>query len=180
MFLFLFCTIFPATAFLPSEIFSRPGIKQPIVLFSAMERLHDTSTNAFGEIEHVYSLNDIDDITRKIADDEWMALGTAIAEAMYEMILEVSEEALHEMGFVQRMTVTNKISEDVASAVEVSRVWYPNHTYILAFLLTYSTLSSSEQPHTENTKKITCTATTSRSSSITRRASIFSPPSPTP
>eukprot|EP00986_Skeletonema_menzelii_P011473 scaffold5909_cov150-Skeletonema_menzelii.AAC.3 len=87
-------------------------------LFSAMERLHDTSTNAFGQIEHVYSFSDIDYVTRKIAEDEWMALGTAIAEAMYEMILDVGDEALHEMGFVERMSVTDKIAEDVTSAVE--------------------------------------------------------------
>ena len=85
-----------------------------------MERLHDTSTNAFGQIEHVYSFSDIDYVTRKIAEDEWMALGTAIAEAMYEMILDVGDEALHEMGFVERMSVTDKIAEDVTSAVEVS------------------------------------------------------------
>lgn len=85
-----------------------------------MERLHDTSTNAFGPIEHVYSLNDIDYVTRKIAEDEWMALGTAIAEAMYEMILDVGDEALHKMGFVERMSVTDKIAEDVTCTVEVS------------------------------------------------------------
>ncbi len=49
-------------------------------------------------------------------------LGTAIAEAMYEMILDVGDEALHEMGFVERMSVTDKIAEDVTSAVEVSEV----------------------------------------------------------
>jgi hypothetical protein len=87
-----------------------------------MERLHDTSTNGFGPIEHVYSLKDIDYVTRKIAEDEWMALGTAIAEAMYEMILDVGDEALHEMGFVERMSVTDKIAEDVTSAVEVSKL----------------------------------------------------------
>ena len=106
-----------------NTIHSRPLPTQPstTALFSAMERLHDKSTNAFGRIEHVYSLNDIDDITRKIAEDEWMAgLGTAIAEAMYEMILDVSDEAMHEMGFVERMSVTNKIADDVTSAVEVS------------------------------------------------------------
>lgn len=115
----------PVASFLSAvnTIHSRPLPTQPstTALFSAMERLHDKSTNAFGRIEHVYSLNDIDDITRKIAEDEWMAgLGTAIAEAMYEMILDVSDEAMHEMGFVERMSVTNKIADDVTSAVEVS------------------------------------------------------------
>jgi len=47
-----------------------------------------------------------------------MALGTAIAEAMYEMILDVGDEALYKMGFVERMSVTNKIAEDVTAAVE--------------------------------------------------------------
>ena len=115
----------PATSFVSTVMSSRRQLagtsRQPKALFSAMERLHDTSTNAFGPIEHVYSHNDIDYVTRKIAEDEWMALGTAIAEAMYEMILDVSDEALHEMGFVERMTVTNKIAEDVTRAVEVSK-----------------------------------------------------------
>lgn len=115
--------IAPARSFLPViSLLPQLTSKQPTALLSAMERLHDTSTNAFGPIEHIYSLNDIDYVTRKIAEDEWMALGTAIAEAMYEMILDVGDEALHEMGFVERMSVTNKIAEDVTSAVEVSKV----------------------------------------------------------
>lgn len=124
-FFLLSLLIVPVASFLSTvnTIQSRPLPTQPSTsaLFSAMERLHDKSTNAFGRIEHVYSLNDIDNITRKIAEDEWMAgLGTAIAEAMYEMILDVSNEAMHEMGFVERMSVTNKIADDVTSAVEVS------------------------------------------------------------
>ena len=115
----LLCMIVPSTSFV-SPVTSRS--KQSTSLFSAMERLHDTSTNGFGPIEHVYSLKDIDYVTRKIAEDEWMALGTAIAEAMYEMILDVGDEALHEMGFVERMSVTDKIAEDVTSAVEVSKL----------------------------------------------------------
>eukprot|EP01083_Nonionella_stella_P144385 450732_1 len=47
-------------------------------LFSAMERLHDPSTNAYGRVEHVYSLSEIDRITQKITDDEWAALGSVI------------------------------------------------------------------------------------------------------
>ena len=120
----LLCMIVPSTSFV-SPVTSRHEqftSKQSTSLFSAMERLHDTSTNGFGPIEHVYSLKDIDYITRKIAEDEWMALGTAIAEAMYEMILDVGDEALHEMGFVERMSVTDKIAEDVTSAVEVSKL----------------------------------------------------------
>ena len=123
--LLLFCMmIVPSTSFMSTASHRQPlSSKKPTtLLFSAMERLHDTSTNAFGPIEHVYSLSDIDYISRKIAEDEWMALGTAIAEAMYEMILDVGDEALHEMGFVERMSVTDKIAEDVTSAVEVSEV----------------------------------------------------------
>mmetsp|Transcript_17977 Transcript_17977/g.27374 ORF Transcript_17977/g.27374 Transcript_17977/m.27374 type:complete len:131 (+) Transcript_17977:124-516(+) len=120
----LLCMIVPSTSFVSPVTSRREQFtsKQPTSLFSAMERLHDTSTNGFGPIEHVYSLKDIDYITRKIAEDEWMALGTAIAEAMYEMILDVGDEALHEMGFVERMSVTDKIAEDVTSAVEVSKL----------------------------------------------------------
>ncbi len=104
--LLLLCMIVPARSFVPViSLLPQLTIKQPTALLSAMERLHDTSTNAFGPIEHIYSLNDIDYVTRKIAEDEWMALGTAIAEAMYEMILDVGDEALHEMGFVERMSV---------------------------------------------------------------------------
>eukprot|EP00984_Skeletonema_dohrnii_P013798 scaffold5751_cov115-Skeletonema_dohrnii-CCMP3373.AAC.3 len=119
-FLLLLCMIVPSTSFVSPVTSRREQFtsKQPTSLFSAMERLHDTSTNGFGPIEHVYSLKDIDYVTRKIAEDEWMALGTAIAEAMYEMILDVGDEALHEMGFVERMSVTDKIAEDVTSAVE--------------------------------------------------------------
>eukprot|EP01083_Nonionella_stella_P070543 188791_1 len=58
-------------------------------MLAAMERLHDPSTNSYGRAEHIYSLRDIDAITRTIADDEWTALGSAIAEAMYETILDV-------------------------------------------------------------------------------------------
>ena len=85
-----------------------------------MEHLHDASPNRFGPVEHVYSLKDIDLITRKLADDEWAALGTQIAEAIYEMILNLSEEALHEMSFSERAVMTNKVAENVASDVEVS------------------------------------------------------------
>jgi uncharacterized protein with gpF-like domain len=102
-----------------------PQLKSPpTTLFNAMERLHDSSTNAFGSLEHMYTLNDIDDITQKIADDEWTALGSAIAETMLETILDVCDEVIKKMGWVERMSVTNKIAEDIASTVEVRR-WVP-------------------------------------------------------
>lgn len=88
----------------------------------AMERLHDPSTNAYS-VEHVYSLRDIDVVTRKIADDEWTALGSIVAEALYEMILDVGDDALKQRGWVDRMSLTNKISEEVSGAVEVSRAY---------------------------------------------------------
>jgi len=83
-----------------------------------MERLHDPSTNAFGKVEHVYSLRDIDVITQRIADDEWAALGSVVAESMYETILEVGEEALNRRGWVDRMSLTSRIAENVSDAVE--------------------------------------------------------------
>jgi uncharacterized protein with gpF-like domain len=102
-----------------------PQLKSPpTTLFNAMERLHDSSTNAFESLEHMYTLNDIDDITQKIADDEWTALGSAIAETMLETILDVCDEVIKKMGWVERMSVTNKIAEDIASTVEVRR-WVP-------------------------------------------------------
>jgi hypothetical protein len=84
-----------------------------------MERLHDPSTNAFGPLEHIYSLAEIDEITHKIADDEWTALGSAIAETMLEMILDVGSGALKRMGWVERMSITNKVAEDVSNTVTV-------------------------------------------------------------
>ena len=53
----------------------------------AMERLHDPSTNAYGPVEHVYSLHDIDVITQTIYDDEWTCLGSVIAETRFKTIL---------------------------------------------------------------------------------------------
>jgi len=85
-----------------------------------MERLHDPSTNAFGPLEHLYSLAEIDEITHKIEDDEWTALGSAIAEAMLEMILDVGSGALKRMGWVERMSITNKVAEDVSKTVTKS------------------------------------------------------------
>eukprot|EP00579_Thalassiosira_antarctica_P019963 CAMPEP_0201954082 /NCGR_PEP_ID=MMETSP0904-20121228/2188_1 /ASSEMBLY_ACC=CAM_ASM_000553 /TAXON_ID=420261 /ORGANISM="Thalassiosira antarctica, Strain CCMP982" /LENGTH=263 /DNA_ID=CAMNT_0048498037 /DNA_START=171 /DNA_END=965 /DNA_ORIENTATION=- len=85
-----------------------------------MERLHDPSTNAYGPAEHVYSLHDIDVITQTIYDDEWTALGSVIAETMFETILEVGDDALGQRGWVERMSLTNRIAEEVSSAVEKS------------------------------------------------------------
>ena len=84
-----------------------------------MERLHDPSTNAFGSVEHVYTLRDIDRVTKMISDDEWNALGSTVAESMYESILEVGDDALKQRGWVDRMSLTNRIAEEVSSAVEV-------------------------------------------------------------
>lgn len=87
-------------------------------MLAAMERLHDPSTNSYGRAEHIYSLRDIDAITRTIGDDEWTALGSAIAEAMYETILDVGDDALGQRGWVERMSVTNRIAEEVSKSVE--------------------------------------------------------------
>lgn len=89
-------------------------------LNNAMERLHDSSNNPYGRLEHIYSLDDIDEITRRVADDEWMALGSAIAEAMLETIVDISGEVLKEMGRDERMKVEERIAEDVSITVEVS------------------------------------------------------------
>jgi len=83
-----------------------------------MERLHDPSTNAYGQIEHVYSLREIGIITDKIRDDEWSALGSVIAENIFETILDVGDVALNRRGWVERTSITNAIAEGVASAVE--------------------------------------------------------------
>ena len=40
----------------------------------AVERLHAPPDAAAGPAEHVYSLTDIDRVTRTVADDEWAAL----------------------------------------------------------------------------------------------------------
>jgi hypothetical protein len=53
-----------------------------------MERLHDPSTNAYGRVEHVYSPCEVGEITEKIFDDEWTALGSVIAETMLETTLD--------------------------------------------------------------------------------------------
>jgi hypothetical protein len=88
-------------------------------LSSAMERLHDPSTNAYGRVEHVYSNREIGTIAQKIHDDEWTALGSVIAETILETILDVGDDALSRRGWVERTTVTNRIAEEVSSAVEV-------------------------------------------------------------
>lgn len=100
----------------------RPGAvlssnRMPTVI-GAMERLHDPSANAYGPVEHVYSLRDIDVITQQISDDEWTALGSAIAETMFETILDVGDKALMQRGWVEKTSLTNRIAEEVSSAVE--------------------------------------------------------------
>lgn len=111
---------FEAKAFAPSFPRSYSITVAPTKLFSAMERLHDPSTNSFGALEHVYSLAEIDRITHKIEDDEWMALGSVVAESLLETILDICSDALRRMGWVERMSITNKIAEDVSKTVEKS------------------------------------------------------------
>jgi hypothetical protein len=89
-----------------------------------MERLHDPSTNAYGRIEHVYSLREIGIITDKIRNDEWSALGSIIAENLLETILDVGDVALNRRGWVERTSITNAIAEGISSAVEVSLVFH--------------------------------------------------------
>eukprot|EP01083_Nonionella_stella_P246562 855851_1 len=79
-------------------------------VFSAMECLHHPAT-AY-PIEHVYSLQEIAQITNKIANDEWTALGSVIAEQMLEMILDIGNEALAQRPGVDRMRITDKIAEE--------------------------------------------------------------------
>ena len=100
-------------------------------LYHAMERLHNpsSSNDIFGTVEHIFSLHEIDTITHKIADDEWMALGSVMAESMIETILDVGDDALNQRGWVERMSVTNRIAEEIASAVEVCYGSSP--TYII-------------------------------------------------
>jgi hypothetical protein len=84
-----------------------------------MERLHDPSTNAYGNIERVYSPREIGIVTEKIRDDEWSALGSVIAENMLETVLDVGGGGLNRRGWVERTSITNAIAEGIASAVEV-------------------------------------------------------------
>ena len=65
-----------------------------MVLPSAMERLHDPSTNAYGRMEHAYSPCEVGVITQKISDDEWTTIRSIIAETMLETILVVGDDAL--------------------------------------------------------------------------------------
>jgi hypothetical protein len=109
-----------AVAFSPCALHRAAKVSVPTKIFSAMERLHNPSTNAFGPLEHIYSLAEIDDITHKIQDDEWMALGSAIAESMLEMILDVGSGPLKRMGWVEKMSITNRIAENVSKTVKVS------------------------------------------------------------
>lgn len=106
-------------SFSPSASLRKWDIPTSTKMHSAMERLHDPSTNAFGPLEHIYSLSEIDDITHKIEDDEWTALGSAIAESMLEMILDVGSGALKRMGWVERISITNNIAEEVSKTVTV-------------------------------------------------------------
>jgi hypothetical protein len=88
-----------------------------MALLSAMERLHDPSTNAYGRMEHVYPPREVGEITEKISDDEWTALGSVIAKTMLKTTLDVGDGALRRRGWVKRMTVTNRIAEEVLSAM---------------------------------------------------------------
>ncbi len=91
----------------------------PIIELNAMERLHDPSANAYGPLEHVYCLDDINEITQKIADDEWIALGSAIAEAMLETLFEIGANALKAMGKVDRAKSEERMAKGISIAVEV-------------------------------------------------------------
>jgi hypothetical protein len=82
-----------------------------------MERLHDPSTNAYSRMEHVYSPCEVGEITEKISDDKWTALGSVIAETMLKTTLNVGDGALRRRGWVQRTTVMNRIANEVSSAV---------------------------------------------------------------
>ncbi len=84
---------------------------------SAMETLHDPSTNAYGHVEHVYSPCEVGEITKKISNDEWMALGSVIAETMLKTTLDVGDGALRRRGWVKRMTIINRIANEMSSAV---------------------------------------------------------------
>ena len=111
-------TAFSLAPSTPSRISANTRMKSTR-LYHAMERLHNPSSNAFGSLEHIFSLQEIDAITQKIADDEWMALGSVMAETLLETILDVGEDALNQRGWVERMSVTNRIAEEVSSAIEV-------------------------------------------------------------
>lgn len=111
----------PVMSFAPSSSNPKRIAPVPTKLYSAMERLHDPSTNAYGPLEHVYSIAEIHHITHKIEDDEWMALGSAIAEKLLETVLDVCSSALKRMGWVERMSVTNKVADDVSKAVKVRK-----------------------------------------------------------
>ena len=81
-----------------------------------MECLHHSTTKY--PVEHVYSLQEIDQITQKIAADEWAALGSIIAEQMLEMILDIGNEALSQRTGVDRMMITDNIAEEISNDVE--------------------------------------------------------------
>ena len=108
------------TAFSPGLSDHKVHVTSSTRIYNAMERLHDPSTNAFGPLEHIYSMAEIDGITHKIEDDEWMALGSAIAESMLETILDVCSGVLKKMGWVEKMNVINKVAQDISKTVEVS------------------------------------------------------------
>ena len=82
-----------------------------------MERLHDPSTNAYSHVEHLYSPREVGEITEKISDNEWTALGSVISETMLKTTLNVRDGTLRRRGWVERTTVTNRITNEVSSAV---------------------------------------------------------------
>jgi hypothetical protein len=118
--LFVLLLAVPVMSFAPSSSHPKPVAPVHTKLYNAMERLHDPSTNAFGPLEHVYSIAEIDHITHKIEDDEWMALGSAVADKLLETVLDVCSKALRRLGWVERMSVTNKVADDVSKAVKKS------------------------------------------------------------
>jgi hypothetical protein len=89
-----------------------------------MKRLQNPSTNAYGCVEHVYSPCKVHVIAQNISDNEWTAIGSAIAKTMLERILDVGDDALKKRGWVERTTVTNRIAKEVLSSELPSVVAY--------------------------------------------------------
>lgn len=84
----------------------------------AIERLHAPRDGAAGAAGRVYSLADIDRVTRTVADDEWAGLGSVIADCMLETVLDIGDAVLQKMSFVDEITLTNRIAAEVSNAVE--------------------------------------------------------------
>jgi len=109
----------PPTA---AERTPRPARRRPACTgLQAIERLHAPRDGAAGAAGRVYSLADIDRVTRTVADDEWAGLGSVIADCMLETVLDIGDAVLQKMSFVDEITLTNRIAAEVSNAVEVRR-----------------------------------------------------------